>query len=88
MRPSISSEGGGAQLVRAPSSSSRWGLTSAPSGTLDAGAVHAQVRTKNRVIADLRSQKQQLTGVLCVACLCAPLSPLDLTPACFVKTRR
>ena len=49
--------------MRAPSNGSRWGLTSAPSGVLDAGAAQAQVRMKNRVIADLRSQKQQLTGV-------------------------
>ena len=77
-QPSISSEGSGAQLVRAPSNSSRWGLTSAPSGALDTGAVQAQVRMKNRVIADLRSQKQQLTGVLNLACLCMPLPILDL----------
>lgn len=49
--------------MRAPSGGSRWGLTSAPTGAPDAGAAQAQVRMKNRVIADLRSQKQQLTGV-------------------------
>ncbi|CAL5223853.1 g6436 [Coccomyxa viridis] len=63
-RPSLSSEGRGAQLVRVPSNGSRSGLTSAPSRAVDAGAVQAQARMKNRLIADLRSQKQQLTEEL------------------------
>ena len=62
-RSSISSEGRAAQLARAPSGSSRWGVASVPAGGVDTGAAQAQVRMKNRVIADLRSQKQQLTGV-------------------------
>ena len=60
-------EGGGAQLVRVPSRESRWGLTSAPAGAPDAGAAQAQLRSKNRLVADLRSQKQQLTGAPCAA---------------------
>ena len=71
-RPSSNMEGRGAQLVRAPSGGSRWGLTSAPAGALDVGAAQARVRMKNRVIADLRSQKQQLTGVLLSAIFLVP----------------
>ena len=52
-----------AALVRCQAGTARWGVTSAPvGGALDIGAVQAQARLKNRVIADLRSQKQQLTG--------------------------
>lgn len=61
-RTSSSSDGCSGQLVKGQAGAGRWGLTSAPAGALDMGAMQAQVRMKNRVIADLRSQKQQLTG--------------------------
>ena len=69
-----------AALVRCQAGTARWGLTSAPAGgSLDIGVVQAQVRMKNRVIADLRSQKQQLTG--------APLLIVIASTLCKVQVR-
>ena len=61
-RASSSSEGGAGQLVASRAVSGRWGPASAPGSALDLGVLQAQVRSKNRVIADLRTQKQQLSG--------------------------
>ena len=61
-RASSSSEGGAGQLVASRAASGRWGGPSAPGSALDLGVLQAQVRSKNRVIADLRTQKQQLSG--------------------------
>ena len=61
-RTSSSSEGGAGQLVPSRAASGRWGPGSAPGSALDLGVLQAQVRSKNRVIADLRTQKQQLSG--------------------------
>ena len=59
---SSSSEGGAGQPVASRAASGRWGPASAPGSALDLGVLQAQVRSKNRVIADLRTQKQQLSG--------------------------
>lgn len=67
-RTSSGSEGGAGQLVRSRAGSGRWGLAPAPAGALHAGAAQAQLRAKNRMIADLRTQKQQLTGVCALIC--------------------
>ena len=61
-RTSSSSEGGAGQLVASRAASGRWGPASAPGSALDLGVLQAQVRSKNRVIADLRTQKLQLSG--------------------------
>ena len=61
-RASSSSEGGAGQLVASRAASGRWGPASAPGSALDLGVLQAQVRSKNRVIAELRTQKQQLSG--------------------------
>ncbi|CAK0738711.1 hypothetical protein CVIRNUC_001082 [Coccomyxa viridis] len=63
-RASSSSEGGAGQLVASRAASGRWGPASVPGSALDLGVLQAQVRSKNRVIADLRTQKQQLSEEL------------------------